>query len=127
MFMFIDAPSSCLSVSFTSVGPRTKKTKSKHRPSSDEKRPRTAFTNEQLNTLKREFNECRYLTEKRRINLAKDLNLTESQIKIWFQNKRAKVKKTSDAKNTLALNLIAEGLYNHSTTNNTSSITSDED
>lgn len=80
---------------------------------SEEKRPRTAFSNDQLQKLKQEFNECRYLTEKRRVTLAKELNLTEAQIKIWFQNKRAKLKRTSDTKNTLALNLIAEGLYNH--------------
>ena len=51
----------------------------------DEKRPRTAFTSEQLNRLKKEFQENRYLTEKRRQELAHELGLNESQIKIWFQ------------------------------------------
>jgi hypothetical protein len=51
----------------------------------DEKRPRTAFTAEQLARLKKEFDENRYLTEKRRQDLAKELRLHENQIKIWFQ------------------------------------------
>lgn len=82
---------------------------------SEEKRPRTAFTNDQLNRLRREFNENRYLTEKRRQELATELGLQEAQIKIWFQNKRAKMKKASGTKNPLALQLMAQGLYNHST------------
>ena len=52
---------------------------------------------------------------KRRQALSQELNLNESQIKIWFQNKRAKIKKTSSEKNPLALQLMAQGLYNHST------------
>ncbi|ESO04671.1 hypothetical protein HELRODRAFT_127402, partial [Helobdella robusta] len=78
----------------------------------DEKRPRTAFTGDQLARLKREFNENKYLTEERRTCLAKELSLNESQIKIWFQNKRAKMKKASGVKNQLALQLMAQGLYN---------------
>lgn len=81
----------------------------------EEKRPRTAFTNEQLARLKKEFQENRYLTEKRRQDLARELKLNESQIKIWFQNKRAKIKKASGQRNGLALQLMAQGLYNHST------------
>lgn len=38
-----------------------------------------------------------------------------SLTKIWFQNKRAKIKKSSGQKNPLALQLMAQGLYNHST------------
>ncbi|GMS89301.1 hypothetical protein PENTCL1PPCAC_11476, partial [Pristionchus entomophagus] len=60
----------------------------------DEKRPRTAFTPQQLAILKQHFIDNRYLTEKRRQELAHELGLNESQIKIWFQNKRAKIKKT---------------------------------
>ncbi|CAH1163792.1 unnamed protein product [Phaedon cochleariae] len=81
----------------------------------EEKRPRTAFSGAQLARLKHEFAENRYLTEKRRQQLSGELGLNEAQIKIWFQNKRAKIKKASGQKNPLALQLMAQGLYNHST------------
>ncbi|XP_078714086.1 homeobox protein engrailed-2 [Lampetra fluviatilis] len=80
------------------------------------KRPRTAFTPEQLSRLKAEFQASRYLSEARRQALARDLQLSEAQVKIWFQNKRAKLKKANGVRNELALQLLAQGLYNHSTT-----------
>ncbi|XP_055006843.1 homeobox protein engrailed-1a-like [Boleophthalmus pectinirostris] len=98
-----------------SSGPRTRKLK-KTKSGKEDKRPRTAFTAEQLQRLKSEFQLNRYITEQRRQSLAHELNLNESQIKIWFQNKRAKIKKASGFKNGLALQLMAQGLYNHSTT-----------
>lgn len=98
-----------------SSGPRTRKLKKKKNGKED-KRPRTAFTAEQLQRLKTEFQTNRYITEQRRQALAQELNLNESQIKIWFQNKRAKIKKATGYKNGLALQLMAQGLYNHSTT-----------
>ncbi|XP_019119627.1 homeobox protein engrailed-1 isoform X1 [Larimichthys crocea] len=99
----------------SSAGPRTRKLK-KSKSGKEDKRPRTAFTAEQLQRLKTEFQVNRYITEQRRQSLAQELNLNESQIKIWFQNKRAKIKKASGFKNGLALQLMAQGLYNHSTT-----------
>ncbi|XP_076336777.1 homeobox protein engrailed-1-B-like isoform X2 [Tachypleus tridentatus] len=96
-----------------SSGPRSRNSKKKIK--SEEKRPRTAFTTDQLARLKAEFQENRYLTEKRRQYLARELQLNESQIKIWFQNKRAKIKKATGHTNTLALQLMAQGLYNHTT------------
>ncbi|MBN3307425.1 homeobox protein engrailed-1a [Amia ocellicauda] len=98
-----------------SSGPRTRKLKKKKNEKED-KRPRTAFTAEQLQRLKAEFQANRYITEQRRQALAQELSLNESQIKIWFQNKRAKIKKANGFKNGLALQLMAQGLYNHSTT-----------
>uniref|UniRef100_A0A1A7W626 Homeobox protein engrailed-like n=1 Tax=Iconisemion striatum TaxID=60296 RepID=A0A1A7W626_9TELE len=107
---YSDRPSSV-----STPGPRTRKLKKK-KSSKEDKRPRTAFTAEQLQRLKTEFQANRYITEQRRQSLAQELNLNESQIKIWFQNKRAKIKKATGYKNGLALQLMAQGLYNHSTT-----------
>jgi len=81
----------------------------------EDKRPRTAFNGDQLAVLRREFDASRYLTEQRRQRLASELGLHESQIKIWFQNKRAKLKKASGVPNPLAMELMAQGLYNHCT------------
>ncbi|XP_055839005.1 segmentation polarity homeobox protein engrailed-like [Episyrphus balteatus] len=99
-----------------SSGPRYRRPKKpKDKTQVDEKRPRTAFSGEQLARLKREFTENRYLTERRRQQLSSELGLNEAQIKIWFQNKRAKIKKSTGSKNPLALQLMAQGLYNHTT------------
>ncbi|XP_072937715.1 homeobox protein invected-like isoform X2 [Epargyreus clarus] len=99
-----------------SSGPRTRRPKKPPGEGpTDEKRPRTAFSGPQLARLKHEFAENRYLTERRRQALAAELGLAEAQIKIWFQNKRAKIKKASGQRNPLALQLMAQGLYNHST------------
>jgi homeobox protein engrailed len=100
-------------------GPRTRRIKKCEQPAQDklsnDKRPRTAFSSEQLGRLRREFDDNRYLTEERRKNLAGELDLNENQIKIWFQNKRAKLKKSSGQKGELAKMLMAQGLYDHST------------
>ena len=57
------------------------------------RRVRTAFTYEQLVALENKFRQTRYLSVCERLNLALALNLTETQVKIWFQNRRTKWKK----------------------------------
>ncbi|KAH8312143.1 hypothetical protein KR044_009592 [Drosophila immigrans] len=57
------------------------------------RRARTAFTYEQLVSLENKFKTTRYLSVCERLNLALSLSLTETQVKIWFQNRRTKWKK----------------------------------
>jgi len=54
---------------------------------------RTVFSETQLAGLTNSFNKKRYLTLTERAELAKELGLTQAQVKIWFQNKRAKIKR----------------------------------
>ncbi|OQV17873.1 putative Homeobox protein GBX-2 [Hypsibius exemplaris] len=58
-----------------------------------QRRRRTAFTSEQLLDLEREFTQKKYLTLTERAQIARSLKLSEVQVKIWFQNKRAKWKR----------------------------------
>ncbi|XP_077444351.1 ventral anterior homeobox 2 [Stigmatopora argus] len=57
------------------------------------KRTRTSFTAEQLYRLEVEFQRCQYVVGRERTELARQLNLSETQVKVWFQNRRTKQKK----------------------------------
>ncbi|KAI0982033.1 hypothetical protein GJ496_000426 [Pomphorhynchus laevis] len=67
--------------------------RSKYHRVKKKRRARTAFSYDQLLSLEAKFNQTRYLSVCERFNLAVALNLSESQIKIWFQNRRTKWKK----------------------------------
>ena len=57
------------------------------------RRRRTAFTSSQLKCLEEKFDDKKYLTIAERNKLAKSLNLSDTQVKTWFQNRRTKWKK----------------------------------
>ncbi|XP_029687842.1 ventral anterior homeobox 1-like [Takifugu rubripes] len=56
-------------------------------------RTRTSFTAEQLYRLEMEFQRCQYVVGRERTELARQLSLSETQVKVWFQNRRTKQKK----------------------------------
>ncbi|XP_034254251.1 homeobox protein zampogna-like [Thrips palmi] len=57
------------------------------------KRSRAAFSHAQVFELERRFHQQRYLSGPERADLAHALKLTETQVKIWFQNRRYKTKR----------------------------------
>uniref|UniRef100_H3CF48 Notochord homeobox n=1 Tax=Tetraodon nigroviridis TaxID=99883 RepID=H3CF48_TETNG len=59
------------------------------------KRIRTSFTSEQLSRLEKEFARQQYMVGSERFLLASALQLTEAQVKVWFQNRRIKWRKQS--------------------------------
>ncbi|KAA3676900.1 uncharacterized protein DEA37_0002038 [Paragonimus westermani] len=64
-----------------------------------ERKPRQAYSTRQLERLEREFSNDKYLNLNKRVELSNELNLTETQIKTWFQNRRTKWKKQMAANN----------------------------
>ncbi|KAH8295133.1 hypothetical protein KR018_007568 [Drosophila ironensis] len=67
------------------------------------KRSRAAFSHAQVFELERRFAQQRYLSGPERSEMAKSLRLTETQVKIWFQNRRYKTKRKQIQQHEAAL------------------------
>ncbi|XP_035206071.1 homeobox protein Hox-D1-like isoform X2 [Stegodyphus dumicola] len=66
------------------------------------KKARTTFTGRQIFELEKQFEIKKYLSSSERTEMAKLLNVTETQVKIWFQNRRTKWKKQEGISNAEA-------------------------
>ncbi|XP_029311222.1 homeobox protein HMX3-like [Cottoperca gobio] len=74
------------------------------------KKTRTIFSKRQIFQLEATFDMKRYLSSSERACLASSLQLTETQVKIWFQNRRNKLKRqlSTDMEGPLAAEHLSE-------------------
>uniref|UniRef100_A0A1I7XPJ5 Homeobox domain-containing protein n=1 Tax=Heterorhabditis bacteriophora TaxID=37862 RepID=A0A1I7XPJ5_HETBA len=65
------------------------------------KQSRPTFTGHQIFMLEKKFEQTKYLAGSDRAQLAQELSMSESQVKVWFQNRRTKWRKKEAADNAL--------------------------
>ncbi|KFM74570.1 Homeotic protein empty spiracle, partial [Stegodyphus mimosarum] len=89
------------------------------------KRIRTAFTASQLMKLESAFDKNHYVTGNERKQLADNLGLSETQVKVWFQNRRTKQKRKdiedrerNEKNHSLSINKQIDASSTHSSASN---------
>ncbi|XP_046828321.1 homeobox protein B-H1-like [Vespa crabro] len=75
--------------------------------SKKQRKARTAFTDHQLQTLEKSFERQKYLSVQDRMELAAKLQLTDTQVKTWYQNRRTKWKRQT----MVGFEIMAESNY----------------
>ena len=101
------------------MSPNSNSNSNSNSNTSKPRRARTAFTYEQLVALENKFKTTRYLSVCERLNLALSLSLTETQVKIWFQNRRTKWKKQNPGMDVNSPTLAPPSSPSTSMTNST--------
>ncbi|CAF1403466.1 unnamed protein product [Adineta steineri] len=95
------------------------------------RKPRTIYNPLQLQALNKRFHRTQYLALPERAELAAMLALTQTQVKIWFQNKRSKEKKSNRQGNRTRpsndndLSCNGEEIYSDDETSSTSTNNND--
>ncbi|CAF1484170.1 unnamed protein product [Adineta ricciae] len=79
------------------------------RQNKKQRKPRTAFTDQQLNSLEKNFERQKYLSVQERLELANRLRLSDTQVKTWYQNRRTKWKRQA----CLGLELFTGNMLQH--------------
>ena len=77
---------------------------------SGKKKMRTTFTGKQIFQLEKSFESKKYLSSAERAEMATSLEVTQQQVKIWFQNRRTKWKKAENISNTEAAMIMKSKL-----------------
>lgn len=102
--------------SFCCLGSRRKLKNCKRRSSGS---PRVPFSTSQLMTLEQKYTENHYLSGPQVTELASSLNLPHHRIKIWFQNRRAREKRSQEENSIGTATGDYPSLQNHAELNHT--------